>query len=371
MLAAMLACRFGGLKAGLAVMLGGELLGDYLLPTSTIGPMNRLDWAYLVFYFAATGLALWFIESLRRTGFRAERTTLLAASRGELLRTGMNELQKAETRIRELAAIIENSRAADVAERERAEQQLQQSEALVEKRVRERTAALEAANRELEAFSYSVSHDLRAPLRSINGFTKSVLEEYQGQLDERALTYLQHVYDSSQRMSDLIANLLTLSRVSAGELQQEMVNLSEVASAIVGELQKSESHRVVNIRVAPQLTVWADRGLVTIALQNLLHNAWKFTANTPQARIELTSELRDHKAVVLVSDNGVGFNPADAVHLFKVFKRLHPAKLYPGTGIGLATVKRIVQRHGGDIGAEGAPNAGATFYFTLPLPCED
>jgi signal transduction histidine kinase len=372
-LAAMMACRYGGLSAGLAAMVGGEFLGDYFFvnPRLTLGPATPLEWTYLIFYFAATGTALWFIEAHRRARTRAERTALLAQSRGELLRTGMHEIQAAEGRIRELAKVIENSISRDVIERKRAEEALRDTESHLEQRVRERTAALESANRELEAFSYTVSHDLRAPLRSINGFTKAVLDDYQDQLDHRAVNYLRHVYDSSERMGEVMGDLLTLSRVSATELHYQSADVSRMASTILSDLQKHEPERQIEIKITPGIVVWADQGLLNIALENLLRNAWKYTSKVAQARIELASELQTEQIVLQVRDNGAGFDMGQADRLFKVFQRLHPAKDFPGTGVGLATVKRIVQRHGGSIWAEASVNQGATFFVALPLAREN
>jgi signal transduction histidine kinase len=368
-LAAMVACRYGGLSAGLTAMVAGELLGDYLFlqPRGTFGPGSALEWTYLIFYFAATGTALWFIEGHRRAGERAERAGLLAQSRGELLRTGMHEIQAAEVRIRELAALVEKSIARDVAERKLAEATLRQSEAALEQRVRERTAALESANRELEAFSYTVSHDLRAPLRSINGFTKAVLDDYQDQLDHRAVNYLRHVYDSSERMGEVMGDLLTLSRISASELHCQTADLSRMAERILADLQEHEPERQIEIKIGPGMVAWGDGGLLNIALENLLRNAWKYTSKVAQPRIEVACEMRADKTVFLVRDNGAGFDMSQVDRLFKVFQRLHPSKDYPGTGVGLATVKRIIQRHGGSIWAEAGVNQGATFYFVLPL----
>jgi len=226
-------------------------------------------------------------------------------------------------------------------------------------------AQLEAANKELEAFSYSVSHDLRAPLRGIDGFSQALLEDYHDRLDDTGRDFLQRVRAGSQRMATLIDDLLSLSRVTRSELQMAEVNLSALAAATAAELQKSDPTRAVTFAIAPDLVVRADPGLMRIVLQNLLGNAWKFTAKRSPAHVEFGVTANDHGRAYFVRDDGAGFDMAYAAKLFGAFQRLHAAAEFPGTGIGLATVQRIIHRHGGQIWAEGAPERGATFYFTL------
>ena len=226
-------------------------------------------------------------------------------------------------------------------------------------------AALEAANKELEAFSYSVSHDLRAPLRSIDGFSQALLEDYADKLDQEGKDHLQRVRASTQRMAELIDDLLSLSRVTRREMRLEPVNLSVLAQTIVTELQKSDRQRQVACVIADGVVATGDRGLLQVALENLIGNAWKFTAKHPEAKIEFGTMQHRGNHAYFVRDNGVGFDIAYVGKLFGAFQRLHAAKEYPGTGIGLATVQRIVHRHGGTIWAEGKVNEGATFYFTL------
>jgi light-regulated signal transduction histidine kinase (bacteriophytochrome) len=235
-----------------------------------------------------------------------------------------------------------------------------------EKALEERTAQLEATNKELEAFAYSVSHDLRAPLRSIDGFSQALLEDYAPSLDAEAQRYLQRVRGASQRMAQLIDDLLALSRLTRSELHREPVNLSRLAHSIAQELHHSDPERQVEFVIAEQIVAQADARLIWVVLENLLGNAWKFTAKHPQARIEFGCLAQpDDQVAYFVRDDGAGFNMAYADKLFGAFQRLHTPAEFSGTGIGLATVQRIIHRHGGRVWAEGAVELGATFYFTL------
>lgn len=244
-------------------------------------------------------------------------------------------------------------------------EELQSVNEELEHRVKERTAQLEAINKELEAFSYSVSHDLRAPLRSIRGFSEVLLERYSKQLDSTGQEFLRRACQSSQQMETLIEDLLKLSRVSRSELQSQQVNLSEIAESIAAELRKGEPQRVVEIVIEPGLLARGDERLLRVALDNLLRNAWKFTSKQNRARIEVGTSKGPPQAFY-VRDNGAGFEMAYSNRLFGVFQRLHTVTEFPGTGIGLATVQRIINRHGGRVWATGEVNHGATFYFTLP-----
>lgn len=250
--------------------------------------------------------------------------------------------------------------------RELAEEELRQLNLELERRVQERTHQLEVANGELEAFSYSVSHDLRAPLRSIDGFSQIVLEKYQAQLDATGTDYLQRVRRASQRMGLLIDDLLQLSRVARGVLKREMLDLSVIAENVVGELRKAAPERHVDWVFQQGLFVYADPGLMRIVLDNLLGNAWKFTGKKADAKIEFGQCDCDGESAFYIRDNGDGFNMAYAHKLFGAFQRLHGAAEFEGTGIGLATVRRIIHRHHGKVWAEGAEGKGATFFFTLP-----
>ncbi len=230
-----------------------------------------------------------------------------------------------------------------------------------------KNSELAAANHELQAFSYSVSHDLRAPLRSIDGFGMALLQDCEAQLDETGKDYLRRIRAATSRMSDLIDGMLTLSRLSRADMVRQQVNLSALANEIATELRASQPERHVLISVADGLSTTADRTLLRALLQNLLANAWKFTANRDSPTIELGSQRngKEKSPVFYVRDNGAGFDMQYANKLFGVFQRLHRDSEFPGTGVGLATAQRIVHRHGGRIWAEAVPNQGATFYFTL------
>ena len=230
-------------------------------------------------------------------------------------------------------------------------------------------AELEEANKELEAFNYAVSHDLRAPLSSIDGFSQALLEDYADTLDAKGRDYLERIQRATQRMADLTDALLTLSRVTRGELSRELIDMSALARTIAEDLQRREPLRPVEFAIADGLVARGDARLLRVVLENLFSNAWKFTSRQPRARIEF-GRLPQHEgsSVFFVRDNGVGFEMAYADRLFGAFQRLHPSTEYPGTGIGLATVQRIVHRHGGRIWAESAVGQGTTFYFTLQRP---
>ena len=226
-------------------------------------------------------------------------------------------------------------------------------------------SAAEGANRELEAFAYSVAHDLRAPLRSIDGFSLALLEDCADQLDATGKGYLRDVRDSAQQMAHLIEDLLSLSRVTRSDLERVPVDLATLARAILTRLKSAHPERNVQAVVPAQVMATADARMLAIALENLIGNAWKFSARKPSARIEFGTQFLDGRVVYFVRDDGAGFDMAYADKLFGVFQRLHSPTEFEGTGIGLATVQRIVQRHGGTIWAEGRVGVGAAFYFTL------
>jgi len=236
----------------------------------------------------------------------------------------------------------------------------------LERRVEERTAQLEAANKELEAFAYSVSHDLRAPLRAMSGFSEFLLEDYSPLLDEKGKHYIERIQAASNRMGELIDDLLILSRATRSELTFEQVDISKLASGILSGLKETEPERPVQAEVEAGLTVRGDQKLLSLALENLLSNAWKFSSLQPQAKIEVGSTNEGHNKSFFIRDNGVGFDMAYSDKLHIPFQRLHRTDEFPGTGIGLSIVSRIIERHGGELWAESEVDKGATFYFTLP-----
>jgi len=255
----------------------------------------------------------------------------------------------------------------EVAERTRAEAELQRLAAELELRVRERTAQLEAANAELEAFSYSVSHDLRAPLRGIDGFSQILQEDYQGQLDATGQGHLARIRAGTGRMGDLIEDLLKLARVGRAALVLADLDLSALCGEILDGLAAAEPERRLRAAVQPGLRVLADPGLLRVALENLLGNAWKFSAGRAETRIEVgEAPAGSGERSFFVRDHGAGFPMEQAGNLFKSFQRLHSVAEFAGTGIGLTIVERILQRHGGRVWGEGAPDQGATFHFSLP-----
>jgi signal transduction histidine kinase len=237
----------------------------------------------------------------------------------------------------------------------------------LEARVATRTRELREANRELEAFAYTVSHDLRAPLRAIDGFSAALLEQQGERLDSGGRAYLERVRNAAARMGQLIDSMLKLARYGRAELRREPLNLGRIAFEIEGELRAAEPDRAVEVAIEPELFATGDPGLVRSLLQNLVGNAWKFTRGREPARIELGRDPETGE--FFVRDNGIGFEPEYAGKLFRAFQRLHD-DAYAGDGIGLASVKRIVERHGGTVRAEGRPGEGAMFRFTLPEPAD-
>jgi PAS domain S-box-containing protein len=302
---------------------------------------------------------------------------LACLARGETLREHQATLRARDGSLRNVlissSTDMENGRflrarlfTRDVTGRRRAEEEIHRLNQELEQRVQQRTAQLEATNKEMESFSYSVSHDLRAPLRALRGFTEVLLEVHASQLDSRGQDFLRRACAASFQMERLIEDILKLAQVSRADIQTEEVNLSLLAGDIAGELANSDSSRTAQFVIAPDCLARGDSRLIRVALDNLLRNAWKFSGKRSDARIEFGKATNGHEPAFFVRDNGAGFDMAYAKRLFGVFQRLHAASEFPGTGVGLATVQRIINRHGGRAWATGAVNQGATFYFTLP-----
>jgi PAS domain S-box-containing protein len=299
--------------------------------------------------------------------------------RAELLRTGRweGELQKTKADGSRVVvasrwslrqdeqghpvAILETNN--DISDRKRREEEIRKLNQELEKR----TTDLEASNKELEAFAYSVSHDLRAPLRHMVGFTELLQKNVSSILDEKSLRYMRTILESAKRMGTLIDDLLAFSRISRAETRQRVVGLEELVKEVVSELQRETEGRSVAWTIGALPETFGDRPMLRLALVNLIANAVKFTRTRPRAEIEIGClEKQNDAVVVFVRDNGVGFDMKYAHKLFGVFQRLHQAGTFEGTGIGLATVQRIIHRHGGSVWAEGLVDGGATFFLSLP-----
>ena len=257
--------------------------------------------------------------------------------------------------------------AVDIAGRNPDAAELRRLNETLEARLAERTAELQKANEELDAFAHSVSHDLRAPLRAISGFGQFLAEENGAQLDDRGRVYLSRIREASTQMDALIDDLLQFARAARLELRRQTVDLSALAQGIARELQSAGSSRRVRFTCADGLRVRADARLVRVVLMNLLGNAWKYTGKTAEPEVEFGQSGAGGDASFFVRDNGAGFDPRYGHRLFGAFQRLHSAAEFEGTGIGLATAQRIIHRHGGRIWAESKLNEGATFHFTLPV----
>ena len=254
----------------------------------------------------------------------------------------------------------------DITTQKQAELEIRRLNVDLERRVAERTAELTAANRELDSFAYAVSHDLRAPLRAMNGFSQALIEDYGGILQGDARLYLEQIIIGSRKMGELIDGLLTLSRSTRGQLQRDRVNLSTMAMQLLDEMAKEEPVRQVQWDIEPDLIVRGDMGMLEVVMANLLANAWKYTARRDNAMIRVFASKDGHGLSICIKDNGAGFEPSHAEKLFQPFQRLHRQEEFPGIGIGLATVQRIIHRHGGTLEARGVKDVGATFCFNLP-----
>jgi signal transduction histidine kinase len=337
--------RLSGIIA--AVMMGIALLAAYLLAAALQG---RISQPILALANAAAAVSERQDYSVRVPTVGRDELGILTDGFNQML----GRIEEQERDLRGYATELEQR----VGDRTR---ELEERNA----ELRRNAAELLAANTELDAFAYSVSHDLRAPLRSIDGFSQVLLEDYEGQLDEAGRDSLRRVRAASQRMGTLIDDLLKLARVTRAEIRTERVDLSAMAQDIVSELQRAAPDRHVDWVIAPALEARGDSRLLRVALENLLRNSWKYSAKQPHAQVEFTSVTGNGDRVFLVRDNGAGFDMQYADKLFGVFQRLHSAAEFEGTGVGLATVRRIIGRHGGRIWAEGAVDRGATFYFTL------
>jgi signal transduction histidine kinase len=341
------------------------LRGEYKLYERLLGYLGIAALVALAALLVAWGVSRWLQRTLTRPLAAIGQAAREVSEKGNFSvrvdRPGEDEIgQLAQTFNRMLAQIESSTR-----ELRSSNEEVLRLNAELEQRVAERTSQLEYTNRELEAFCYSVSHDLRAPLRSIDGFSQALIEDFPREVPEEAQRYLGRIRAATQRMAQLIEDLLNLSRVSRGELQRQDVDLAEIARQVAAELRQREPGRSVEVSIWDGLRANADPRLVRTALENLVGNAWKFTGKCEAPRIEIGALRDGGRATYFVRDNGAGFDMAYADKLFGAFQRLHSANEYAGTGIGLATVQRIVHRHGGRIWADALPGKGAVFFFTL------
>lgn len=354
---------------------GSRRLGSVLLVSGLGAQFERFRlYAALVAAVIAASLgAAWLLANRLRDRIAAPILELAKTARNvsDHKDYGLRARHLSDDEIGELTtsfnAMLDRIEERDAALR-RTEEEIRTLNIRLEERVSQRTAELEASNRELAAFSYSVSHDLRAPLRTLDGFSRILLEDYSDRLDATARDYLGRLRSGSQRMAELIDDLLTLSRLTRAEMRRGAVDLTGLAWGVVAELREREPGRSVDVRIEDGLFATGDPDLIRVALDNLLGNAWKFTSRRPEGLIEVGREAIEGAEVFYVRDNGAGFDMAYASKLFGAFQRLHGSDEFEGTGIGLATVARIIHRHGGQVWANGEVGVGATFRFTLSQP---
>jgi signal transduction histidine kinase len=351
-------------EAALLGSTGDEVLGEVQLALSKESLFKARSSIFFGNLFVALAFSLVAVAATLLILRRFSRPLESLADTMHEVRAGHWVESDLPTGPREIREIAESYRALMATLRQR-EEQLREFNEDLEERIRQRTQALEAANKELEAFSYSASHDLRAPLRAIDGFGRALLEDYGASLDPTAVTYLRRMCAGASRMSDLIDDMLKLSRITRYEMQLADVDMSEMAETLAATLRERHPDRQVDFRVAPGMRVRADRNLLRIALENLLENAWKYTSKVAAARVEFGRVRQQHETIYVLRDNGAGFDMRFADKLFGAFQRLH-GKEFDGTGIGLAIVQRVVIRHGGRIWADAEVDKGAIFYFTLP-----
>lgn len=347
-----------------SIVLDGKLIGFVFLRSDLQSIIDRLSGFAAI---AAVILILCLVSALILSGLAQRAISQPVIDLARIARVVQKQKDysiraTAITNQDELSALIDafNEMLAEIQRRDAA---LRVAHDELEQKVQQRTAQLVSANKELEAFSYSVSHDLRAPLRSIDGFSQALLEDCSEQLGSDGKQHLQRVRAATRRMGALIDNLLNLSRVARSEIRWDKVDLTSLSSSIAKDLKATAPERQVEFVIADDILVPGDSQLLRVVMENLLGNAWKYTSAHPHARIEVGCDERDGKPVYFVRDDGAGFDPRYATRLFGAFQRLHSVQEFPGTGIGLATVQRIIHRHGGEIWAEGAVESGATFFF--------
>ena len=350
---------FGLMAGSIVASVASEL--SFTQYVSVFGPANMIG------HFSLLASMVLIYRAIVITGIEKPSLLLfrnLKLSEEALQRAHAGLETKVQERTHELARANEELES-EISERVRAEEEIRKLNRELEQRVAERTAQLEAANKELEAFSYSVSHDLRAPLRAIESFSRIIEEEQAARLDDSGKDYFRRVREAADRMGKLIEALLRLSQQTRGEMRRTTVDMSRIAREAADELSKTQPDRKADFVIAEGITTAGDPVMLRVAIENLLGNAWKFTDKCDPARVEFGVTRMNGGAIYFVRDNGAGFDMAYADKLFSAFQRLHPSSEYPGIGIGLATVQRIIRRHGGSIWAEGEVGRGAVFYFTL------